>query len=360
MKIRWKIVLLSVIIVVFVIVFILIFLNYFIPQNLDKALKMHGPPPFKEPGIFRRNFLDDVKNSLFLGGAFSIGIAIILSLIFSKFIEKPVVDLKKATKRIANGDFNFSLKKESNDEIGELVEDFNLMIKKLNNLENLRKDLLSKISHELSTPLTGILGYIEAFEDKLIPENKIEDALKTMKKEIERLSNLINDLREYSFIESIKFKLNLEKINLKDEIIHSIEIIKNKYQNKEIDIINNLDDVYILGDKKRIGEIFMNILDNAFKFSDNNKNIYINLEKDEKMATISIKDEGIGIDKEDLPYIFDKFYRAKNNIKISSKGFGLGLSIVKELVEAHKGKIEIYSEKDKGTLVKLFFPLYKN
>lgn len=359
MKIRWKIIILSILIVVIAIIFIMIFLNYSIPQNFDRALRMHGQPPMSEPGPFRRTFLNNVKNSLILGGIFSIIIAIILSLIFSRILEKPIVDLKNATKRVSSGDFNFSIKKESNDEIGNLVEDFNIMIKKLNNLENIRKDLLSKISHDLSTPLTGILGYIEAIEDKLIPKEKISETLEIVKDEIEKLKKLINDLREYSFIESAKFKLDLEKINLFEEINHSLNIVKNKYQNKNINVIFNHQDAHIFGDKKRISEIFNNLFDNAFKFSKENRNIYIDLKKEGDKVLISIKDEGIGIDKEDIPYIFDKFYRGKNLKDVDSKGFGLGLSIVKELVEAHKGKISVKSEKGRGTEFLISFPLAK-
>ncbi len=357
MKIRWKIILFSVMIVSVAIIFILIFLNYSIPQNFDRALRMHGPPPLSEPGPFRRTFLDDVKNSLILGGIFSVIIAIIMSLIFSKVLEKPIVDLKNATKRISNGDFNFVIKKESNDEIGNLVDDFNVMIKKLNNLENIRKDLLNQITHDLSTPLTGILGYIEAIEDKLISEDKINETLKTIKEEIDSLSILINDLREYSFIESAKFKLDLEEINLSDEINRSLSIVKNKYNKKNINLIFNSQDAYIQGDKRRISEIFNNLFDNAFKFSKDNGNVYIDLKKDTEKVTVTIKDEGIGIDKEDLPHIFNKFFRGKNLKDADSKGYGLGLAIVKELVEAHKGYISVKSEKGKGTEFEITIPL---
>ncbi|MGQ9844893.1 MAG: HAMP domain-containing sensor histidine kinase [Caldisericia bacterium] len=359
MKIRWKVIMLSISIVIIVIVFIMFFLNFYIPKNFDIALRMHGPPHMSEPGPFRRTFLTNLKNSLIYGGFFSLIIAIILSIFFSRILEKPIVDLKNATKKIEIGDFNFSIKKESNDEIGDLVDDFNTMIKKLNNLENIRKDLLSKISHDLSTPLTGIFGYIEAIEDRLIPEEKLPETLKTIKDEIERLKNLINDLREYSFIESTKFKLDLEELNLSSEIEHSLNIIKNKYLNKKINIFFNSKDLIISGDKKRIGEIFNNLFDNAFKFSYENGNIYIDLKKEDDKVKITIKDEGVGIDKEDIPFIFDKFYKGKNLENVDSKGFGLGLSIVKELVEAHKGKILVISEKGKGTEFILTFPIIK-
>lgn len=360
MKIRWKIIILSIIIVLIVIIFTLVFLNYLISRNFDVVLKRHGPPQMPQGGMFRVNFLNALKNSLILGGLIGLILSIMLSLIFSRVLEKPIVDLKNATQRVANGDFDFSIKKESNDEIGDLVEDFNTMIKKLNNLENIRKDLLSKISHDLSTPLTGILGYIEAIEDKLIPEKDVPYVLSTIKREIERLSILINDLREYSFIESANFKLNLEKINLSEEIKHSLNIIRNKYQDKNLNVNLDCQDIFIYGDKRRIDEIFINILDNAYKFSPNNGNIFIDMIKEEGEVRIKIKDEGVGIEKEDIPYIFDKFYRGKNIKEVESKGFGLGLAIVKELVEAHKGKINIKSERGKGTEVEIIFPfIYK-
>ncbi len=359
MKIRWKIIILSIIIVLLVLIFIIFFLNYQIPQQFDEALRRHGPPLPNQRGPMRLEFLNRIRNSLIFGGLIAIGISIILSFIFSRYIERPIVDLKEGVKRVSRGDFNFSIKKESDDEIGELVDDFNLMVKKLKNLEEIRKDLVSKITHEISTPLTGIAGFVEAIEDKIIPENEIPKIVKTIKEEVERLTKLIDDLRNYSFIESINFKLNFEDINLKEEIEYILEIIKNKYKDKNIKIEISLEQILIKGDKKRIKEIFINILDNAFKFSKENGTVYIKNYKDRNYAYVSIKDEGIGIDKEDLNKIFTKFYRGKNAELNGTKGTGLGLLITKELVEAHKGKIEIKSEKDKGTEVIVSFPIYQ-
>lgn len=359
MKIRWKIIILSIIIVLIVLIFIIFFLNYQIPQQFDEALRRHGPPLPNQRGPMRLEFLNRIRNSLIFGGLIAIGISIILSFIFSRYIERPIVDLKEGVKRVSRGDFNFSIKKESDDEIGELVDDFNLMVKKLKNLEEIRKDLVSKITHEISTPLTGIAGFVEAIEDKIIPENEIPKIVKTIKEEVERLTKLIDDLRNYSFIESINFKLNFEDINLKEEIEYTLEIIKNKYKDKNIKVEISLEPIVIKGDKKRIKEVFINILDNAFKFSKENGTVYIKNYKDRNYAYVSIKDEGIGIDEEDLNKIFTKFYRGKNAELNGTKGTGLGLLITKELVEAHKGKIEIKSEKDKGTEVIVSFPIYQ-
>lgn len=357
MKIRWKIIILSIIIVLIVLIFIIFFLNYLIPQQFDEALRRHGPPLPNQRGPMRLEFLNRIRNSLIFGGLISIGISIVLSFIFSRYIEKPIVDLKEGVARVAKGDFNFSIKKESDDEIGELVDDFNLMVKKLKNLEEIRKDLVSKITHEISTPLTGIAGFIEAIEDKIIPENEIPKIVKTIKEEVERLTKLIDDLRNYSFIESINFKLNFEDIDLKEEINYALDIIKNKYKDKNIKVEISLESIGIKGDKKRIKEIFINIIDNAFKFSKEGGTIYVKNYRDKNYAYVSIKDEGIGIDKEDLNKIFTKFYRGKNAELNKTKGTGLGLLITKELVEAHKGKIEIKSEKDKGTEVIVAFPI---
>jgi signal transduction histidine kinase len=359
MRIRSKIIILSIIIVLIVLIFIILFLNYQIPIKFDQALIRHGPPMPNVKGQMRFEFLKSIRNSLIFGGAISVGIAILLSFIFSKYIEKPVVDLKEGVRKVANGDYNFTIKKESDDEIGELVDDFNLMVKKLKNLEEIRKDLISKVSHEISTPLTGIIGYIEAIEDKIITQDEIPKAIKTIKEEVQRLSKLIDDLRNYSFIESTNFKLDLKKLNLKDEIEYALEIIKSKYKEKNIKVSSNLNDALVEGDEKRIKEIFINILDNAFKFIDKDGNVYINLTKDKRYAIVSVKDEGIGIEKDDLDKIFTKFYRGKNAQKFSLGGTGLGLLITKELVEAHKGKIEIKSEKGKGTEVIIYFPLHQ-
>ncbi|MCX8095399.1 MAG: HAMP domain-containing histidine kinase [Caldisericia bacterium] len=357
MKIRWKIIILSIIIVLIVLIFIIFFLNYQIPQQFDEALRRHGPPLPNERGPMRLEFLNRIRNSLIFGGLISIGISVVLSYVFSRYIEKPIIDLKEGVKRVAKGDFDFYVKKESDDEIGELVDDFNLMVKKLKNLEEIRKDLVSKVTHEISTPLTGIAGFIEAIEDRIIPEQEIPKVIKTIKEEVDRLSKMIDDLRNYSFIESINFKLNFEKIDIKNEIEYALEIIKNKYKDKNIKIDININSILIDGDKKRIKEIFINILDNAFKFSKDNGSIFIKNFKDKRFVYVSIKDEGIGIDEDDLNKIFNKFYRGKNAETNETKGTGLGLLITKELIEAHKGKIELKSEKNKGTEVIISLPI---
>jgi len=358
MKIKWKFTFISTLIVAIVIVSILYFVDYSTQVSFERAFKTYHE--LKGMGFqFRKKFFDNFRISLILGGTVGVFFSFVLSMFFSKFIEGPIKKLRNALNMVAEGNFNVKIEPQSKDEIGELVKDFNYMVEKLRNLDDIRRDLVLQVTHEISTPLTSIMGYLEAIEDGIIKGKEKEEALKTIKKELNRLSELVSEVRDFSSIESLNFKLNKEWFNLCEEVDETIKMIKRKWKDKEIEVYLNCSEkegFKVFLDKKRIRQILLNLLDNAFKFSKDGGRVEIEVKKEKNRNVIVIKDQGKGIPKEELNRIFEKFYRVKDIIKSGFEGTGFGLYIVKKLVEAHNGYIEIKSEKNKGTEVIVSFP----
>ena len=332
-------------------------MDYSTQASFERAFKTYHE--LKGMGFqFRKNFFDNFRASLILGGTVGVFFSFVLSMFLSKFIDDPIKKLRNALNRVAEGNFNVKIELQTKDEIGELVKDFNCMVEKLRNLDDIRRDLVLQVTHEISTPLTSIMGYLEAIEDGIIKGKEKEEALKTIKKELNRLSELVSEVRDFSSIESLNFKLNKEWFNLCEEVDETIKMIKRKWKDKEIEINFNCseEEFRVFLDKKRIRQIVLNLLDNAFKFSKDRGKVEIEIKKEKDRNVIIIRDEGKGIPKEELNRIFEKFYRVKDIIKSGFEGTGFGLYIVKKLVEAHNGYIEIKSEKNKGTEVIVSFP----
>ncbi len=219
-------------------------------------------------------------------------------------------------------------------------------------LENMRKEFVANVSHELKTPLTTIKSYTETLLDGAMEEKQLAaNFLEVIDSESERMTRLVRDLLQLSNIDSNQSKWNKKVIDLK-EIIEKIILkcdvsAKNKNQDIKAEFLE--EDVNIFADEDRIQQVMINILSNSIKYTSDGGKINIVLESENNIATIRIKDNGIGIPEEDLPRIFERFYRVDKARSRELGGTGLGLSIVKEIIESHEGTIEIFSEEGKGT-----------
>jgi len=214
-------------------------------------------------------------------------------------------------------------------------------------IQILRKRLTTDISHELRTPLTSIKGHIEAIIDGIWePTN---ERLISINEEVTRLTKLVEDLSELSNYESEKFKLEKEIVNLKKLIKNIVYNYENKALEKNITINYNLEKINVLVDKKQLSQAIINILANSIKFTEVGGNIYIKNYLYENYINISIKDNGIGIPKKDIEYIFERFYRVDKSRNKETGGIGVGLSIAESILNAHNGKIVVNSEIGKGT-----------
>jgi two-component system sensor histidine kinase VicK len=217
------------------------------------------------------------------------------------------------------------------------------------------------VSHELRTPLTTVKSYTETLLDGALEEKETAiQFLKVMEKETDRMTTLVHDLLELSRIDNRQMQLNLQEVDMKNLVYETVEaqLIHASKEGHQLEVhVDDEVDYYILGDSARMRQILHNILSNAIKYSFDPGEIHIRLYKD-KQVIIQVQDTGIGIPKEDLERIFERFYRVDKARSRKMGGTGLGLAIAKELIELQGGKITITSEVGKGTTVTLYFPIY--
>lgn len=239
-------------------------------------------------------------------------------------------------------------------------------ITELKDLEQIRKDFVANVSHELKTPVTSIKGFAETLLDGAMDEKETLHAfLKIIHKEADRLQSLIHDLLELSRIERDGFQLNIEKVDLFLIVKDVYRTLKEKADKKNITFtIENGLSCFVEGDRLRIQQIVLNLVTNAISYTPKDGKVTVRLEEDEKHVKLSVIDTGIGIEKEEIPRIFERFYRVDKARSRNSGGTGLGLAIVKHLVDAHKGDIQVESEIGKGSCFTVVFhkkfPRYKH
>jgi two-component system, OmpR family, phosphate regulon sensor histidine kinase PhoR len=232
-------------------------------------------------------------------------------------------------------------------------------ITELKKLEQMRKDFVANVSHELKTPITSIKGFSETLLDGALSDQQTaEYFLSIILKESDRLQSLIQDLLDLSKIEQQGFQLSIQACDIR-EILEDIEIIlQGKSKEKEVELSVSLPDglLFIEGDLYRLKQIFINLINNALTYTPKGGTVNVKVEKHDKYVLVTVSDTGIGIKTEEIPRIFERFYRVDRARSRNSGGTGLGLAIVKHLVEAHRGQINVYSKIGEGTTftVKLY------
>ena len=266
--------------------------------------------------------------------------------ILTKRMVTPLQQMSAAAKRFAVGDFSYRVKINSNDELADLGYAFNDMADALDKLENSRRSFVANVSHELKTPMTSIAGFIDGILDGTIPKEKQDYYLKIVSDEVRRLSRLVVAMLNMSKMESGDFEMKPKNYNITDQIIHILLTFEQRIEKKNIEV-RGLDDIEphrVNADTDMIYQVIYNLFDNAVKFT--NKNGYIDISAKEvgSFVQISIKNSGEGIDKTELSRIFERFYKVDKSRSLDAKGAGLGLYIVKMMVEMHGGRIYAKSE----------------
>jgi signal transduction histidine kinase len=300
---------------------------------------------------------DDInfKMSINKGIAFSviltIIIAILISLYFSKQFSVPIKEVSDISVKLSNGDYNTRSKQVTDIlELENLKKSINTLGDKLKQQDLLRRRLISDISHEIRTPLNILQNNLEAMIDGIFPVNT--EQLESLNDEVIRFGKLLNNLNFLKEFEAEDILLNEEKISMKDIINSVCEDISVLLKEKNIDLTYNIkpnESYIVLGDMDKLKQVFINILSNAVKFTNFNGRVWINLTRNKNDIIISIRDNGLGISKEDLPFIFERLYRGdKSRNKI--QGSGIGLTIVKNILTLHSASIDVESEIGKGTM----------
>lgn len=287
--------------------------------------------------------LEALKSALWYG--IIIGLALVL--IVTSHIIRPIRKLTEATKKIASGNFNTTVDINRNDEIGELADNFNIMVKELNSIEYLRKDFVSNVSHEFKTPIASIQGFAKLLEKDNLSKDDRQEYINIILEETGRLSNLSNNMIKLTNFENQEIVTNKKEYRIDEQLRKAVIMLEEKINEKKIKVTLDSKEISIIEDADLIMEIWINLLNNAIKYSNENGNIEIKVEEQEEFIQVDIKDDGIGIPKDKQERIFEKFYQAEKSH--AYEGCGLGLAIVKRIIDLTNGKIGVESEEAKGT-----------
>ncbi len=282
-------------------------------------------------------------------------ISAVLVRINLKNIFRPIEQINEATKKVALGEYDIELESKREDEIGELTNNFNKMTRGLKSTENLQKEFINNVSHEIKTPVSSIEGFAKFLKDKNLTDEEREEYTNIIIEEAKRLESLTGKILKLSKLNNQEVITNKQEIDIAEQIRKAISLLEPKWSKKDIKINVSLDEKVFLGDEDLIYQVWVNIIDNAIKFSNEGGSIDIKVYEKDKNIIVEIKDHGIGMKEEELEKVYDRFYQIDKSH--SKEGSGLGLAIVKRIVELSEGKIEIKSKENKGTTVTVKLPV---
>lgn len=284
-----------------------------------------------------------------------ISIGAILIALFVKKVVDPVVTLTGATKEVAKGNFDIQVEQHSEDEVGQLTRNFNRMTRELKSIEYLRKDFITNVSHEMKTPIASIQGFARLLQNGDLSPEEVQDYTGIIAAEAGRLSNLSSNILKLSKLENQEIVEKSAPFSLDEQLRKCILLLEHKWEKKDISYEIELDKINCPGDEELLEQVWLNLLDNAIKFSFEKGRIWVSLSLQGGQAVVQIRDEGKGMKDATRDRIFEKFFQGDQ--AHSLEGSGLGLSLVKRILELHGGKIFVESKMDEGTTFTVELPL---
>lgn len=300
-------------------------------------------------------FINTLNRLLFLIGIGSLLLAALLGLYMSSRISSPIVRVIGAAENIAKGNYNDKIPSiSSTEELDRLTASINRLSDELQKQEALRKRLTTDVAHELRTPLTALQGNMEALIDGIWEPDK--ERLESCLEEILRLSRLVSELQGLAELEGENSALKLSETNLRALAQRAVDSFQAETLKKQISVTVEGPSVVMQADSDKISRIFVNLISNAVKYTPNGGSVKINLSSGNGKVLIRVEDTGVGISQEDLPYIFERFYRTDRSRNSRTGGAGIGLTIVKAITEMHHGKISVQSEVGTGTKFEILLP----
>lgn len=309
-------------------------------------------------GVSEQAFLEDSQRSLLLAALVAVAIAIALGFIISRLITNPMQQLAVSARKIAAGDLAQRVRHKSDDEVGEVSAAFNSMAEQLENKEKSRKRLLADVAHELRNPLSVVQGNLEAWLDGVIAPTP--EQIASVYDETVLLNRLINDLRELSLAEAGQLKLHLEQTDLQELIATEVTGFQARCLEKQVSLSSEVDAGLpaVNVDRDRVRQVLHNLLQNAIRYTPAGGCIDVRARAETSgQIEISVSDTGSGIEKADLPFIFDHFYKTDRSRQRGYAGAGIGLAIVKKYVELHGGHTWVESEPGKGSCFYFTLPV---
>jgi signal transduction histidine kinase len=330
-------------------------------QHVAGMGRMMGGNASSLMGVNETAFLDSVRNSLWIAGIIAAAVAILIAVIFSRQITAPLRRLSTAAGRVAQGDLTCRVPAGSADEVGALSSSFNCMVDSLDQNQEARRKLMGDLAHEMSTPLSVIQANLEGMLDGVVERSP--ETISSLHQESLLLSRLVKDLRTMGQAESGKLNLSPRPADLAELVSSIVTATRTEAERKHISLSLKVEPGLpaALMDPDRVSQVVTNLLSNALRYSSEGDSISVAVGRHNQSASkdayllVSVADTGQGISEEDLPHIFDRYYRGVQTAEKRAGGSGIGLTVVKELVEAHKGQVWVKSAAGKGSA--FFFTL---
>jgi signal transduction histidine kinase len=288
-------------------------------------------------------------------GLLSLLVSLFVGHMLAKRISQPILKTIELTKQIAGGKYEVRLEEKSDTtELQLLISSINHLAESLETLEKLRKQLTEDVAHELRTPITILQSYLEAMTEGIWDAS--EERLRSCYDEVVRIGTLVGDLESLAKLEQDNLKLDKQRMDLRAVIEQVVSTFAAESMNKKLSISVEGSPIEVLADHSRMKQVVVNLLSNAIKYSGEGCSITFRLFNHKDGAGFLINDNGIGIPKEELPYIFERFYRADKSRNRMTGGTGIGLTIVKSIVQAHGGRVTVDSEQGKGSTFTVYLP----
>jgi len=288
------------------------------------------------------NFISAVNRQILIAAVLSVAVAILLAVVFSRLISLPIVITGKFARTIATGKYtNLDCPRFVPAEIHSLVNSINHVSRSLEAQEKLRRQLSADVAHELRTPLASLQSHLEAMIDGVWPAD--EAHLTSCHQEVIRLTRLVSGLETLAEYETDQMRLNKERISMKNLISETLKMMRPSADEKGVRLILQIEDIILEIDEDKIKQVFINLISNSLKYTPEGGEVTISSSLADKEFYITIEDTGIGIPPEDLPFIFERFYRVDKSRNRINGGSGIGLTIVKEIIEAHNGSVDVES-----------------
>ncbi len=291
------------------------------------------------PADTHRMFVESVHGYLIQASIVATAIAVLLSFLLTRTVLRPLSQMTEISQRVAAGDYSARVEVTSKDEVGRLGLAFNRMADSLEKIEGLRRTMVVDLAHELRTPLTSLRGYFEAMDDGVVEANK--GTFRILQDEIMRLVRLVESLHQLTKADAAKAFLSRQEVDLPTLIGQALELDRFQFQSRDIAVETEMpaDPLIVHGDRDKLLQVLRNLTQNAWQYTPDGGHLTVAAKEDGDGVTVSFRNTAAGIAETDLPLIFERFYRVDKSRSRDSGGAGIGLTIVKELVEAHGGRV---------------------
>jgi signal transduction histidine kinase len=341
-RLLWKLLGINLVIIGIVILVLWFTIDYLAADYFMLLMKKYNISPTDT----HQMFLHAVHRYLLWASIAALGLAVISGLLLMRRVLAPLAQMTEVTGKIASGDYTGRVRISSADEVGRLAMAFNRMADSLQRIEQLRKTMVIDVAHELRTPLTNMRGYLEALRDGVVTPSK--ETFKSLHEETLRLAKLVEDLLQLARAEAAGAIPRPENVNLRELLTQAVSLFEPKFVMKEIALTTDFSEARIeaLADPEKLSQVLRNLLQNAWQYTPRGGKITISTESLPGKIKMIFSNTGEGIAPEDLPFIFERFYRGEKSRSREHGGAGIGLAIVKELIEAHGGQVGAESSPD--------------